>query len=247
MAEPARVNFLIAGVQKGGTTALFDYLGDYPDIALPDEKELHFFDDEARDWAAPDYGAYHTRFPAPDGRPCGEATPIYSYWPKSLERICAYTPRMKLVLVLRDPVQRAWSHWRMEYARGAETQPFAWCVREGRQRLFQAEPWGHHREFSYVERGFYGEQLERLYGLFPRDQVLVTTSDALRGEPGDTLARVRAFLDLGAAATPAVRETHVGREMDYPSELTAADIDHLRAVYAADAERLAALTGLRFS
>ena len=54
MAEPPRVNFLIAGVQKGGTTALFDYLGDYPDVGLSDVKEVHFFDDEAQDWAAPD-------------------------------------------------------------------------------------------------------------------------------------------------------------------------------------------------
>ena len=152
MAEPSRqqpqVNFLIAGAQKGGTTALFDYLAGFPDIAMPGTKELHFFDCEAQDWDAPDYAAYHERFPNPAGRPCGEATPIYSYWPNSLERIATYNPAMRLILVLRDPVQRAWSHWRMEYARGPETEPFAWCIREGRQRLFASEPWGHHREFS---------------------------------------------------------------------------------------------------
>jgi hypothetical protein len=246
MAEPPRVNFLIAGVQKGGTTALFDYLGDYPDIALSREKELHFFDDEARDWDAPNYAGYHARFDDPDGRPCGEATPIYSYWPKSLERIAAYNPAMRLILVLRDPVARAWSHWRMEYARGAETHPFAWCVRQGRQRLFQAEPWGHHREFSYVERGFYGEQVERLFGLFPRSQVLVLKSEDLRADPGPSLAQVRAVLGLPPAPAPAAREAHVGREMDYPSELTAEDLGFLRGVYATDAERLAELTGIRF-
>lgn len=246
MAEPPIVNFVIAGAQKGGTTALFEYLTDYPDIALPDEKELHFFDDEDQDWTRPDYAAYHARFPPPAGRPCGEATPIYGYWPNSLERIAAYNPGMKLVMVLRDPIQRAWSQWRMEYARGVETQPFAWCIREGRQRLFQAEPWGHHREFSYVERGFYGEQMERLYGLFPRTQVLVLTSDALRADPSPVLADVRAFLGLAPGAPPVAREVHVTRKMAYPSELTAADIDHLRQVYAADADRLAALTGVRF-
>lgn len=240
------VSFIIAGVQKGGTTALFDYLGEYPDIALPDFKELHFFDDDRRDWDRPDYADYHARFGDPAGRPCGEATPIYAYWPNSLERIAAYNPAVKLILVLRDPVQRAWSHWRMEYARGVETHPFAWCIREGRQRLFDADPWGHHREFSYVERGFYGEQIERLYALFPREQALVLTSDRLRAAPGETLGEVRSFLGLGPAPTPAAREVHVGREMDYPSELTAKDVDHLRAVYAADAERLAGLTGLRF-
>jgi len=241
------VDFVIAGVQKGGTTALFDYLGDYADIALPTFKELHFFDDDRRDWSQPDYADYHARFPPADGRPRGEATPIYTYWPNSLERIAAYNPAMKLIMVLRDPAQRAWSHWRMEFARGVETHPFAWCIRQGRQRLFDAEPWGHHREYSYVERGFYGEQFERLYGLFPRSQVLVMTSGQLRGDHGAALAEVRRFLGLGPAPTPGSREVHVGREMDYPSELTAADIDHLRQVYAVDAERLATLTGVRFS
>lgn len=247
MAPAPLVTFLIAGVQKGGTTALFDYLGDYPDIALPRTKELHFFDDEAVDWAAPDYAAYHAQFPEAAGRPGGEATPIYTYWPNSPERICAYNPAMKLVVVLRDPVQRAWSHWRMEYARGAEKESFAWCIREGRQRLFAAEPWGHHREFSYVERGFYGEQAERLLGLFPREQLLFLKSDDLRAQPAPALAEVRAFLGLPRATAPGRREVHVGRDdVTYPSQLTPADVQHLRAVYAADAQRLADLTGIRF-
>jgi len=247
MADAPLVTFLIAGVQKGGTTALFDYLGDYPDIALPEVKELHFFDDEAQDWARPDYAAYHARFPAAAGRPCGEATPIYAYWPESLERIAAYNPAMKLIMVLRDPIQRAWSHWRMEYARGAETAPFAWCIREGRQRLFDAEPWAHHREFSYVERGFYGEQAERLLALFPLRQLLFLKSDDLRADPGRVLAGVRTFLGLPRAPAPAPREAHVGRDMAYPSELVVADVEHLRRVYAADALRLADITGVRFS
>ena len=246
MADPPRVNFLIIGAQKGGTTALFDYLGDYPDVALADEKELHFFDDETQDWANPDYGAYHAHFPAPDGRPCGEATPIYCYWPNSLERIAAYNPAIKLILVLRDPVQRAWSGWRMEYARGTETHPFAWCIREGRQRLFDADPWGHHREFSYVERGFYGEQVERVYGLFPRDQILVLTSDGLRRDPATALDAVRVFLGLSPAPTPAPREIHVGQEIAYPSELTDEDVAWLRTLYAADNRRLLELTSISF-
>lgn len=237
------VSFLVAGFQKGGTTALFDYLGDYGDIALPSEKELHFFDDERQDWRHPDYDGYHARFPEVAGRPAGEATPIYAYWPKGLERIRAYNPAMKLILTLRDPVERAWSGWRMEARNGVETRPFGWCVREGRQRLFEAEPWGHHREFSYVERGFYGEQLERVFGLFPRKQVLVLTADALRNSHATVLGNVRTFLDLPPAPAPAARESHVGLDLGAPQ---AADVAHLRHVYAADAERLFALTGVRY-
>jgi hypothetical protein len=241
-----RVAFLIAGVQKGGTTALFDYLAEEPGVSMSAVKETHFFDDEARDWGQPDYGAYHARFAPFDGRPRGEATPIYTYWPGSLERICAYNPAMKLVVVLRDPVERAWSHWRMEYARGAETRPFAWCIRQGRQRLFDAEPWGFHRVFSYVERGFYAEQFERLFSLFPREQVLALRSQDLRETPGTALAAVRAFLGLPAGAAPRPREVHVGRDMDYGGDLTDEDAGWLRRTYARDEARLETLTGLRF-
>jgi hypothetical protein len=246
MAEDARVAFIIAGVQKGGTTALFDYLGEEPGLSLSRAKEVHFFDDDAQDWATPDYGAYHAHFAAADDRPRGEATPIYLYWPQSLERIRLYNPAMKLIVMLRDPVERAWSHWKMEYARGVETKAFAWCIREGRQRLFSGEPWGFDREVSYVERGFYGEQLERLFGLFSREQVLVLKSGDLRGDPGAALRQVRAFLGLPKHQAPAAREVHVGREMDYGAEPTPEDIAHLRAVYARDAERLADLAGIRF-
>jgi hypothetical protein len=239
-----RVNFLIAGVQKGGTTALFDYLGDYPDVALSDVKEVHFFDDESQDWAAPDYEAYERHFGVADGRPCGEATPIYCYWPAALERIVAYNPAMRLILMLRDPVQRAWSHWRMETARGAEREPFGWCIRDGRHRLFESDPWGHHREFSYVERGFYADQVERVFSLFPREQVLIRTAEALRDDPGGALAAVRTFLGLPPAVTPPPRLVHVGAETD--RELPADDVAFLRGLYAADQARLRALLGISY-
>jgi hypothetical protein len=246
MVQDARVSFIVAGAQKGGTTALFDYLADEPGVALSRVKEVHFFDDESQAWDRPDYDAYHAQFGAPDGRPRGEATPIYLYWPNSLERIAAYNPAMRLIVTLRDPVERAWSHWRMEYARGVETQAFAWCIREGRRRLFNAEPWGHHREFSYVERGFYGEQLERLYGLFPREQVLVIRADELRDTPAPCLAAVRRFLGLGDGPSAQPRQVHVGKEMDYGAAPTEADVAHLRRLYAADQARLQALAGFSF-
>jgi hypothetical protein len=247
MAMAPRVDFLIAGVQKGGTTALFQYLAEAPDVALADPKEVHFFDDDGQDWAAANYAAYEAHFPPPDGRPRGEATPIYLYWKDGLERIAAYNPAMKLVILLRDPVQRAWSHWRMEYARGAETEPFAWCIREGRQRLFRADLWGYHREYSYVERGFYGEQLERAVALFGRERLLVVKSDELRSDPGPVLVDVRRFLGLGPGEPPRPREIHVGQDIEYPSQLTDEDVAFLRSLYANDDRRLKALTGLSFA
>ena len=243
MTSQPLVDFIVIGVQKAGTTALYDYLADDPRIGLSDVKEVHFFDDEGLDWADPDYSAYHAHFPAEGVRLRGEATPIYVYWPGSLERIQAYNPAMRLILLLRDPVARAWSHWRMETARGAEHEPFAWCVRRGRQRLFEAEPWGHHREFSYVERGFYGEQVARLYERFPREQVLILKAEDLRAEPDSALAQVRGFLGLETRGPVMPREAHVGREM---KGLAADDVAWLQGVYAHDQARLFALTGLRY-
>lgn len=236
-----RVDFVIVGAQKAGTTALFDYLGDVPGVALSTVKEVHFFDDERLDWEQPDYEVYHRSFPAPDGRICGEATPIYAYWPRALERMRAYNPDMRLIFMLRDPVDRAWSHWRMETDRGVETHPFAWCVREGRRRLLEAAPWGHHREFSYVERGFYGEQLERIFRLFGREQVLLLQNEDLRRAPDETLGKVAGFLGLPAPPPLRRREVHVGREFD---GLRPEDVSYLQAIYRRDQERLRALMGL---
>lgn len=238
------VNFIVIGVQKAGTTALYDYLADDPAVGLSKVKEVHFFDDESVDWSAPDYGPYHAQFETAGPAIRGEATPIYLYWPRSLERIAAYNPRVRLIVMLRDPVQRAWSHWRMEYSRGVETQPFSWCIREGRQRLFAAEPWGVHREFSYVERGFYGEQLERLFAIFPREQVLILTADELRDDPSDTLARVNGFLGLPDRGAVEHRDVHVGQ--DVGGKLGGEDVEYLRGLYERDMARLKTLTGIGF-
>lgn len=241
------VNFIIAGAQKAGTTALYDYLAEDPAIGLSNIKEVHFFDDENLDWSAPDYRPYHAHFSVegPDIR--GEATPIYIYWPGCLERIAKYNSDIKLIFLLRDPVERAWSHWKMEFARGAETRPFSWAIRQGRQRLFQSDPWGSHREFSYVERGFYGEQIAHALALFPREQILVINSDDLKHEPNEILRRVNKFLGAPPPDRRAPKSVHVGREMDYGANLSEEDIGWLREVYATDQVRLQTLIDLRLN
>ena len=240
-----RIDFIVVGAQKAGTTALHEYLASDPNYAVSKTKELHFFDDETCDWSAPDYARYHAQFDWDRPAIWGETTPIYLYWPQSLERIAAYRPDIRLVAMLRDPVERAWSHWKMERSRGVETGDFSWCIREGRRRLFASEPWGVHREFSYVERGFYGEQMARLFDIFPREQVLVLTADALRTEPGPTLDRLNAFLGAPPRGQVEHRAVHVGEATD--AKLSPADVAYLREVYARDQELLKALTGVTFA
>ncbi|OYX33655.1 MAG: sulfotransferase [Caulobacterales bacterium 32-69-10] len=243
-----RVSFLVAGVQKGGTTALFDYLNDHPDLALPAIKEAHFFDDEgAVDWTAPDYRPYHALFAGREQAQWGEATPIYTYWPRCFERIADYNSAMKLVLVFRNPIERAWSHWRMEYARGAETEPFAWCIREGRHRV-NGDPSapGHHREFSYVERGFYGAQVQRLLNLFPKEQALFLRSEDLRLSPGRILGRVCDFLNAPHFLTFEIKESHIGKDVGLQNSISVEDREYLKEVFALDQLIFNEKTGLSF-
>lgn len=242
-----KVEFLVAGVQKGGTTALFSYLEEHPGLNLAPVKEVHFFDDEETvDWRAPDYQRFHDQFRRQDDAPSGEATPIYIYWPNSLERIRAYNPAMKFILLFRDPIERAWSQWRMEYRRRAETEPFAWCIREGRERVrLNADPKGAHRVYSYVERGFYGAQLERFLQLFPRGQALMLRSEDLRCEPRTALGHVCRFLGVAEPATTVERrDVHVGAEAPDAMRMTAADREHLRDLFADDLRRFQRLSGL---
>jgi len=247
MAAAARkVEFLVAGVQKGGTTALFDYLKEHPTLLLPAIKEAHFFDDEAVDWGCPDYSRYHALFQGADAnraRAWGEATPIYTYWPGCLERIAAYNPAMKIIVIFRDPIERAWSHWKMEYARGAETEPFAWCIREGRARVVDnlATP-GYHREFSYVERGFYGAQVLRLFRFFPREQVLFLRSNELRSEPDRILGRVCDFLSAPRFAAVEPRESHVAKDINYGAPISEEDSEYLTNIFKEDEILLKTLT-----
>ena len=234
-----RVDFLVAGAQKAGTTALFDYLSELPAFELPSVKEAHFFDDEEHvDWNAPDYGPYHGLFSDPV-RLWGEATPIYLYWPNALERIRAYNPAMKLILLFRDPVERAWSHWKMEYARGKETEPFGWCIRNGRARMAKTEPYpGFHRVYSYVERGFYGRQLAHALELFPREQILILQSEDLRRDPTSTIAAISRFLGVAEPGEPiAPRLSRPAAEIDYPATLTPEDVSFLQRQFAEEMVR----------
>lgn len=163
-----RVDIFIAGVQKAATTTLHALLSAHPDILSADVKELHFFDNEEIDWSVPDYSLLHNRYPEQqNGQVAIDATPIYTFWPPSLKRIKAYNPDAKIIAQFRDPIERAWSHWRMETARNNEDLNFSACIRYGRSRIDPsttlARNW---RIASYVERGFYTQQVRRLFDLW---------------------------------------------------------------------------------
>lgn len=202
------VSFLIAGVQKGGTTALADYLRLHPQLHIPAKKELHFFDDERLNWSNPQklYCRYHAFFTdAADDSLWGEATPIYSFWWPAIARIWAYNPAMRLILCLRNPIERAYSHWAMETARQWDHMSFEQAIRHEAQRCREALP-EQHRVFSYTARGYYSEQLRRLWNFFPREQTLILRQEELSIDPTSTLIRVHRF--LGVAPTKPEQALH---------------------------------------
>jgi len=238
------LDFFICGVQKGGTTALDGFLRDHPAVEMARVKEIHFFDDESIPWDGPDYAKLHSFFDASTpARRRGEATPIYSYWPNAMERLRVYNEAAKLILVLRHPVLRALSHWRMETTRGWETLPFSEAIRPAARERVRLAPGGVHRVFSYVERGFYAPQIERLFGLFPNDQLLFLRTDALWSDPAATLQEVQSFLEI-----PLVRNAEQRRVVPFESDksvpLAPEVADYLAALYADDIRRTQSLTGL---
>jgi hypothetical protein len=198
MISRNKVDFIVCGTQKGGTSALDSYLRIHPEICMAEMKEVHFFDNEDHftDNNTIDYNLYHGVFDQKVGnRVSGEATPIYMYWHETPKRIWEYNPDMKLIIILRNPIERAYSHWNMECARGADNISFWDALVSERDRSRQALPY-QHRVYSYIDRGFYSEQLRRLWAFFPQEQILILKNEALRFELQKTLYQICEFLTV---------------------------------------------------
>ena len=193
-----KVDFFVIGVQKGGTTALYHYLSKHPEIQMSIQKEVHYFDNENIDWETTNHSELHNFFDWSGGGVIrGEITPIYSYWPCALSRLHKYNSNSKLILCLRHPTYRAYSAYRMEVGRNNETLSFEDAISDiGRQRVKYA-PFGVHRVYSYVERGFYAKQIQRLLNLFPRQNILFIRTDMLWLHTSDILVSIEKFLGIG--------------------------------------------------
>jgi hypothetical protein len=242
MTAPEKVGFIVAGAQKGGTTALDLYLREHPELCLPrEEKELHFFDSDRFFATEPvDYSRYHRAFdPRPPQRLLGEVTPAYMYWPTAAERIARYNPAMQLILVLRNPITRAFSHWNM--ARQLKREPLAFldALRAEPERLRRLPP-GRAKRYTYVERGFYAQQLRRLGQYFPPGQMLIFKSEELQAQPADVLARIATY--LGIAPFPPVGEKIV-QAREYQGAMSDEDKRYLIGVFEPEIRELERMLG----
>jgi Sulfotransferase domain len=197
-------NFLIIGAMKSGTTALYYYLEQHPEIYMSPVKEPNFFSSQEQENAADavtHIGTYQHLFRGASGKKAiGEASHSYLYEPSAAAEIRRYVPEAKLIAILRNPIDRAYSHFLHMVRSGTEPlDDFAQALRE--------EEVGIHKERTfqdYIGRGLYYDQLKRYFGTFPREQVRVYLYEDLSGAPISTVQDAFRFLKVDDSFVPDV-------------------------------------------
>jgi len=228
-------DFIIIGGQRCGTTSLYNNLVRYPCIAPAFRKEAHFFDvyfDRGISW-------YRSLFPTSvyryyaermrgGGFATGEASPYYIFHPHAPKRIFDAIPRVKLIAILRNPVDRSYSHYSARVRRGVETLSFRDAIEREEERLrgeleriIEDENYysPSYRLFSYLSRGVYVDQLRRWMDLFPREQFLILKSEDFFADPQAELNRVTDFLNLSTWETGGLGRYNVGRYSEMGAEM----------------------------
>ena len=201
---------------------------------------MHFFDDEEIFSGPVDYELLHQHFRRlRRGEITGDVTPSYLYWLPAMERIHNYNPQIKLVILLRNPIDRAFAHWNMQRFKDREPLDFLDALKEEPRRI--ARPLAiESRRFAYVDRGFYSVQLERVFEFFPRDQVQVTKFEEFRNCKQESLDAIFDFLG--------VKRIRIDRDKDrnvvpYERAMKPEERKYLADVFAAEIGKLEQMLG----
>ena len=211
-----RPNFLIVGTAKSGSTALWHYLGQHPQVYMSPRKHTRYFsfqvanpgfhgprlEGESVPYAMTDIDAYHALFAdATSQTAIGEASHSYLYRPDAPERILRYDPSMKLIAVLRNPAERAHSHYRQMVRDGREPFDDFVSALEAEELRIRDEWWP---DFHYVQIGLYYAQLRRYFDLFDHRQIKIYLYEDLTSEPRAVLQDIFRFLDVDSAFVPEI-------------------------------------------
>jgi hypothetical protein len=250
-----RPDFILIGAQRCGTTSLFRSLMAHPLVGRPVmHKGVNYFDvNYYRDenWYR---GHFPLAWPARrrtaryGGPAVFEASGYYVYHPFALERAARHLPDVKLVVMLREPVERAFSAYKHEFARGFEQESFSNALKLEDERLrgeidkMRADPHydsPSHRHHSYRHRGQYAEQLERALQYFPREQLHVIGSEAYFRQPAEQYRRLIDFLGLRSFQPASFGQYNARHSQPMPDDIR----DLLDEHYRPHNQRLAALLG----
>jgi hypothetical protein len=248
-------DFLIIGVQKGGTTSLYAYLEQHPQILPSYRKEIEFFDGGKHDYDQFQNGErwYRAHFPLKmmmrPGKKTFEASPSYIFNPQAPERIHEMLPNVKLILLLRNPTERAVSHYFHMKRQGSEPLPMLEAFKEEEERL--APVWGtkdyNTRTFdflSYKSRGKYEEQISRYLKYFPRNQLLIIESDEFYHDLEGTLKRIFAY--VGVDETVSIRDLKARNVSENRTEIDPEVREYLDGFFEPYNQKLYALIGKNY-
>lgn len=236
-------DFLVIGAMKCGTTSFYQYLIRHPQTVPAREKEVHFFDYRwhlGLNW-------YRASFPRrrdlPVGCVTGESTPYYFFHPGVPARVAEALPAARLLLLLRDPVERAFSHYRRQRALGLDPLSFEDALEAEEERLAgegeklrtrRRYESARHQAYSYKARGRYAEQLDRWLEWFDRDAILVIRSEDLFRDPGSAAGSALRFLGLPERDLGLLPRINAAPELEMRPETR----DRLRAYFEPHNERL---------
>ena len=255
-------DFLIIGTQRGGTTSLYQYLQAHSFIRPATTKEVHFFDRRFHKGAA----WYRGHFPTTvekayaqhvQGRAfvAGDVTPDYLFIPHTPYRVAQVLPHTKLIVLLRNPVERAYSQYCHAVDLGYEHFPFEEAIRREEERLgterekmlkderYESYAYEH---FSYLSRGIYVEQLQAWMQVFPREQFLILKSEDFYRDPPATLKQVFAFLGIPEAQQHLPLNEYKPYNGKTAAPMLAGLREHLRAYFAPHNARLYDYLGVNF-
>lgn len=250
-------NFIIIGAAKAGTTSLYHYLRQHPQVYMTPTKETNYFAlvGHPLDYAGPGDQDYITRFSVttPEGyaaqfagvqgeRAIGEASPLYLYDAQTPQHLKAAVPDIRLVAVLREPVTRAYSAFSHLVRDGREpATSFAEALALEDERI--AAGWEH--IWHYTHMGRYAEQLRRYQALFAPEQLRVYLHDDLLRRPDWVMANLLTFLDVDASALPdqSVRHNVSALNLPHLPPLLPEVHEQLDTLFAPEREELAELLG----
>lgn len=240
-------NFLIIGAARSGTSTLYKYMQSHPDIYLRPQKrpEPHFFFKESE--YAKGIGYYEKTWfaDASDRRAVGEASTSYLFGPEVPRRIARHLPDARLIAVLRNPIDRAFSNYWHSVKSGIETLDFESAIEQENERTSAADKTalGELKPYAYMARGFYHAQISRYLSFMDRDELAIVIFDDLRDDTENVLRTLYRFLGVDPGVLPDRLDLTENRSVPDSAIISKRMRRHLAQVFSDDVRRLGELLG----